>query len=172
MFSESEISMARSRKQSPQSMETELPQRRARAAAIGIDTFALGQTAFDRAGFDDPTLVLRWREIAGPQVARLARPLRISQGPSGGVLTLKAEPAAAMFLQHESRTICDRINTYLGRAAVTRLRFVPGEIPPEKSQPKQSHPQDSLLDDPAGHFVGPDDLKTALLALARIRRRS
>jgi hypothetical protein len=77
-----------------------------------------------------------------------------------------------MFLQHESRVLCDRINTYLGHAAVMRLRFVPGEIAPEESQPKQSHPQDSLLDDPAGRFAGPDGLKTALLALARVRRRS
>ena len=37
--------------------------------------------AFARAGFTDPTLVLRWSEIAGPEVARLAQPLKFAEGP-------------------------------------------------------------------------------------------
>ena len=76
------------------------------------------KTAFVRAGFVDPTLVLRWEEIAGSETAALAQPIKLSEGPSGGVLTLKAEPGAALFLQHESRSLCERINAYLGRPAV------------------------------------------------------
>jgi hypothetical protein len=88
----------------------EPPQRRARAEAVGRDASIAARAAFVRAGFLDPTLVLRWNEIAGRETARIARPLRLSEGPSGGVLTLRAEPAAALFLQHESRALCERLS--------------------------------------------------------------
>lgn len=165
--------MARARKQSPGPAETESPPpRRARAAAIGPDAAELGRAAFGRAGFDDPTLVLRWREIAGAEVARIARPVRISQSPSGRVLTLRADPAAAIFLQHESRALCARINSYLGGVAVERLRFIPGEIVAEPAPLSRNNPQESVAGDPAGRFVGDDRLKGALLALARTRNRT
>jgi hypothetical protein len=146
------------------------PARRARVAAIGRDAGQLGRAAFDRAGFAEPGLVLRWREIVGAHVARIATPVRLSQGASGGVLTLRADPAAALFLQHESRALCARINTYLGRPAVERLKFIPGEIASEPGQPRRSYPQKPPSDDPALVFAGPDRLKDALLALARARR--
>lgn len=128
--------------------------------------------AFARAGFRDPTLVLRWREIVGPEIAKFAQPVRLSEGPSGGVLTLMAESAASVFLQHETRSLCSRINTYLGRPAVARLRFVSGAIaraasPQVRRRPAAQPPKD----DPAIGFSGPDALKTALVNLARARER-
>lgn len=164
--------MARTRKQSPVLAATEPPLRRARAAAIAVDATRLASAAFARVGFADPTLVLRWREIAGPDVARIAQPLRISQSPSGTVLTLKADPAAAVFLQHESRALCARICACLGSGAVQRLRFVPGEIAPAPVRPPQKNPQDFAADDPAAKFAGHEGLKSALLALASARRRT
>ena len=95
---------------------------------VAPDATSMAHTAFARAGFLDPTLVLRWEEIAGPETARLAVPIRFSEGPHGGVLTLKAEPGAALFLQHETRPLCERINGYLGRPAVARLKFVQGAL--------------------------------------------
>jgi hypothetical protein len=151
--------------------ELALPYRRGRAEALGNDARAVAQNALDRAGFADPTLVLRWDEIAGPETARIARPLRLSEGPSGGVLTLRAEPGAAVFLQHESRTLCERINTYLGRAAVARLKFVPGPVavrprPPARPPAKGPVP----VTDPARKYEGPEGLREALLKLAQARR--
>jgi hypothetical protein len=128
--------------------------------------------AFERAGFRDPTLIVRWAEIVGPEVARYARPVKLSEGPSGGVLTLKSEPGASVFLQHESRTLCARINTYLGRAAIARLRFVQGEIaarPAPEPLPRAAAEAPSA--DPARGFQGPEPLKEALINLARARRR-
>src|ERR1700735_5916982 len=106
--------------------ETQPPRRYNRTGVVGPETTMAGATAFLRAGFHDPTLVLRWREIAGPEVARLAQPLKFSDGPSGGTLTLRATPGAALFLAHEKRPLCDRINAYLGRPAVTQLKFSQG----------------------------------------------
>ena len=105
------------------------------------DAGSVAHAAFLRAGFSDPTLVLRWEEIAGPEVARLARPLKFSDGPSGGTLTLRATPGAALFLAHEKRPLCDRINAYLGRPAVTQLKFSQGAfLPPPPKPPRPSPP--------------------------------
>jgi hypothetical protein len=147
------------------------PPRRGRAAAIGNDAQGLARAGFERAGFLELGLVLRWKEIVGPEVARIARPLRFAEGPTGGVLTLKADPAAAVFLQHESRTLCGRINGFLGHSAVQRLRFVAGELAPEpKSRQRPDIPDQAAPNDPAQGFAGAESLKSALLGLARARR--
>ncbi len=148
-----------------------LPQRRGRATALGDEVRPSGQAAFDRAGFADPTLLLHWEEIAGPDAARLTRPLKLTEGPSGGVLTLKAEPGAAVFLQHETRPLCERINAYLGRQAVARLRFVQGSVKPPPPPPVRRKAKAPVLaTDPALKYQGPEGLKDALVRLAKARR--
>jgi hypothetical protein len=149
----------------------EQPHRRGWVSALAPDAALAAQTAFTRAGFSDPTLVLRWEEIAGPETARLARPLRLSERPNGGVLTLKAEPGAALFLQHETRPLCERINAYLGRQAVTRLRFVQGTLAVRSAPPVRREPPGPLLPtDPVQKYHGPDGVREALRSLARARR--
>jgi hypothetical protein len=150
---------------------SEEPQRRNWVSAVAPGAAAAGQTALLRAGFSDPALVLHWEAIAGPETARLARPFRLSQGPQGGVLTLLAEPGAAVFLQHDSRALCERINLYLGRPVVTRLKFIQAVLsqhpapPPPRPKPSPLPP-----DDPAQRYQGPEGLRQALYNLARARR--
>jgi hypothetical protein len=147
------------------------PPRRGRAASLGPDAERVARTALHRAGFADPTLVLHWEEIAGPETARLAQPVKLGESASGGVLTLRAEPGAALFLQHESRALCERINTYLGRAAVARLRFVQGAVVRrvEPTAPKVNR-EPVAAADPVRKYQGPEGLRAALLRLAEIRR--
>ena len=59
------------------SKDNEQARRRGWVSALAPDAAVTAQTAFSRAGFSDPTLVLRWDEIVGPETARLARPLRL-----------------------------------------------------------------------------------------------
>lgn len=146
------------------------PSRRNRVAPVSGDAGAMAAGAFQRMGFRDPSLVLRWREIAGPEVARLCQPLRFSEGPDGGTLTLKALPGAALFLGHETRTLTARINLYLGRPAVARLKFVQGNfLPPRPTQSLRRPAATPQSGDPANAWRGPENLKAALLALARWR---
>ena len=107
----------------------------------------------------------------GPDIARFAEPLKLSEGPSGGTLTLRAEPAAAVFMQHQTRALCERINAFLGRPAVAKLRFVDGAVtaPPEP-QRRPKPPAAPPPGDPATSFAGSDQLKAALLNLARARQ--
>ena len=139
-----------------------------------MDAKAAGAFAFVRAGFSDPSLVLRWNEIAGAAVARLAQPLKFSEGPSGGTLTLRTAPGAALFLAHEKRALCARINSYLGREAVVQLKFSQGaplRVP--APAPKIHRPLGPLPpDDPSRRYRGPEGLAKALQALARRRTAS
>jgi hypothetical protein len=144
--------------------------RRNRAQPIAADAQALGQRAFQRAGFSDSTLILHWEEIVGSDVAKLAHPLKLTDGPSGGVLTLKAEAAASVFLQHESRALCDRINAYLGRPAIQRLRFVFGSVVSGLPRPSPVSSTKAVpAGDPASGFCGPGRLRDALMGLAAVR---
>ncbi|MGD0142588.1 MAG: DciA family protein [Rhizomicrobium sp.] len=146
--------------------------RRNRTEPVERGVNAIATSAFERAGFRDSTLIVRWAEIVGPEVARYARPLRLSEGPSGGVLTLKSEPGASLFLQHESRALCERINAYLGRVAIVRLRFVQGEIAVRQTpSPLPKSAAEAPATDPARGFQGPERLKEALINLARVRQR-
>ena len=159
--------MARTKppKQPPEPGETP---RRGRAFAVGGDAGQAAHAAFARAGFGDPTLVLRWTEIAGPEIARISRPLRFDD--KSGVLTLLAEPGAALFLGHDSRHLAARINAYLGRPAVTKVKFVQGAVSQPPPPPKPPKPGTAPgTDDPVHKYRGPDALKTALQSLARWR---
>jgi hypothetical protein len=135
---------------------------------VAGDIGMAGGAAFARAGFTDPSLVLRWTEIAGPEIARIARPLKFSE--SGGVLTLLAEPGAALFLGHDARALAGRINAYLGRNAVTRVKFVQGALSPIPPPPEPPKPALAARSgDPVHNYRGPETLKNALQSLARWR---
>jgi hypothetical protein len=155
-----------------QSGKTDPPPRRGRAAAVTMDAGFAAAQAFARAGFTDPSLVLHWREIAGPEIARIARPLKFREGPSGGVLILMAEPGAALFLGHDARALRQRINAYLGRDAVIQVKFVQAALSqrPEPPPPRKAGPAPETQD-PVYNFKGPAGLGMALRDLARWRAR-
>lgn len=143
------------------------PPRRNRTEAIGRGAERLGAPVFARVGFLDATLVLRWPEIAGAEVARLCQPIKLSESASGGVLTLKAEPGASLFLQYETRALCERINAWFGRQAVARLRFVQGPLAARDHQAQPSRKPGKLEEnEPALDFNGPDTVREALIKLA------
>ena len=148
----------------------EPPPRRNWTEPVGRSAGAISSDLFAKAGFRDPTIVLRWAEIAGPEVARLCQPIRLGSGPGGGVLTLKAEPGASLFLQHESRELCARINRYLGAETVTRVKFVQGPLALRPKPPQRCPiPGEVPRGDPALAYRGPKSLSEALLKLARAR---
>ena len=152
-----------------QNANAEAPRHR-RAVPVAMEARNAAGASFTRAGFADPSLVLRWRDIAGPEVARLAQPVRLMEGPTGGTLTLRAVPGAALFLSHEKRTLCERINTYLGRPAVAWIKFSQGAPIVRPAPPPRPKPAGPLPDhDPSRRYDGPEGLARALQALARRR---
>lgn len=138
--------------------------RRGIARALADDALRQTQEALLRAGFSDPALVLRWAEIAGAAVARVAAPVSLKEDRAGATLTLRSEPAAAVFLQHETRALIERLNAFLGRGRIRRIRFVPG---PVASPPESVNPVSRLPSEPAN--PAPKGLGPALERFSRVR---
>ena len=132
----------------------------------GETTLNEAGSAFARAGFADPTLVLRWAEIAGPAVARLARPAKWQEDQSGATLTLKCEAGAAVLLQHQTREIIQRLNRYLGANRVARLKLVAGQLVQPNEPPNHPAP----LTEPWPENMGlPDALERLGQARTRVK---
>ena len=134
------------------------------ARAAGETALGEAGTAFARAGFTDAGLVIRWAEIAGPNIARIARPAKWQEGPEGATLTLKCEAGATVLLQHQTRELIERLNAYLGHGRVARLKFLPGRLaslpePPPHPAPMANPPPEKLA------------LPDALARLYQLRRR-
>ena len=90
-------------------------------------------------GFANAELIAAWPQIAGPRYAETTQPESIAwpRGPGaqdGGTLTLRVEPSVALYLQHETGQLLERVNGFLGFAAVRRVRIIqkPLERTPRK----------------------------------------
>lgn len=108
-----------------------------------------------RVGFAVPDVLLRWPEVVGDAVATLCQPVRISHasGPGlGGTLLVRATGAGATEVQHLAPQIVERVNSFFGYRAVTRLRLT------------QAEPAAPGFADAAAPFDGPGPDPTGALA--------
>ncbi|HMQ40866.1 MAG TPA: DUF721 domain-containing protein [Paracoccus sp. (in: a-proteobacteria)] len=74
-------------------------------------------------GFAVARLLTHWPEIAGPEVATRARPVKIAHGRGsfGATLTLLTTGAAAPLLEMQLPAIRDRVNACYGYNAISRI---------------------------------------------------
>jgi hypothetical protein len=130
--------------------------------AAGIALLEHVSRAFQRAGFTDPGFLLHWPEIAGVHIARVAQPVKWQESPAGAVVTLCCEPGAAVLLQHETRALVEKCNTYLGPGRIARFRFINGTVPPEAAVPPHPAPD-------SNHVARKISLNEAVEKLQRTR---
>jgi hypothetical protein len=108
-------------------------------------------------------LLADWPAIVGPAYASLTTPRRLASG----TLTLACSGTVAMELQHFAPLLMERINGHLGRAAVSRLKFVQAALR-QPAAPALSAPQPALrAAREAVASLPPGDLRDALERLAR-----
>ncbi len=124
---------------------------------------ALVRPAFRRRAPATAPILTDWDLIVGPSIAASARPRKLF----GGTLSIVCDGTVAMELQYVSDTLISRINTHLGRVAVTRLRFIQDIplAPPEPPAPR------ALAVEAARRAVAPlpdGGLRDALEALGRV----
>jgi hypothetical protein len=81
---------------------------------------ALVRPAFRKRSPSVAQLLLDWHLVVGPAIGAVTTPRKLF----GGTLTIVASGPIAMELQHLSEVLIERINTHLGRVAVSRLRFM------------------------------------------------
>lgn len=86
----------------------------------------------DKFGRSANTLEPRWAEIVDERMARVSRPMKIikAKGTTPGILELRVASSAALFVQHEEKTIIEKVNLFLGRDAIGKIRIQQGPIQP------------------------------------------
>jgi hypothetical protein len=82
-------------------------------------------------------LIAEWGNIVGPALAGMSLPEKLasSANATGSVLTVRVAGAAATEFQHLAPQILDRINTFLGFGAVTRLKLLQAPLPGPARRP-------------------------------------
>jgi hypothetical protein len=146
---------------------------------------ALVREALRRRGFSNIDIVLRWREIVGPELAEHTWPLRIEwprrqeavlrpdgTAEPGGQrtrLVVGAAPARALDVEYARRDIVDRVNRYLGYRATTELAAAPDYS--VVAEVVRKHDRPTPVAAPGGAGPQPaedgDPLKAALARLGR-----
>jgi hypothetical protein len=107
---------------------------------------AIGRTldpAVARRGFATVDLLASWDAVVGPRYAGCTQPEKLTrprQGDGPGVLTVRVDGARAVFLQHELPQFIDRINGFLGYAAVGEVRIIQKPMPVAPRQAPEAPP--------------------------------
>ncbi|WP_315706737.1 MULTISPECIES: DUF721 domain-containing protein [unclassified Bradyrhizobium] len=108
----------------------------------------LFSAAYAKQGFAARELVTRWAEIAGPEVALHAEPLKMQwprpvegQPQEPATLVLKVEGPMALEIQHSSDVILERVNRFFGWHAVGKLALRQGPLS-RRPRPRRPPPPD------------------------------
>lgn len=132
------------------------------------------KTAAAKRGFASARLRALWPEIAGPDIAAISSPVRLTpaRGPAGGLLTLAVAGAEATKLQMMLPVVRERVNAALGPGTVGRIQLThaAGPLPvapaPRPAAPPRPTPASlGALSAPLSS-IGDDDLRGALQTLA------
>jgi len=109
------------------------------------------------------TIVAEWPTIVGG-LSDSSLPEKLA----GGVLTVRVSGGAAMALQHAMPQVLERINAYVGGAAVERLRLVQAPVArrARKPLPPAEPPADPQIESEVSRVEDPE-LRRSLSRLGR-----
>lgn len=81
--------------------------------------------ASEAKGFAQAKVLTHWAEIAGADVAAIARPVDVSfgRGGLGATLTLLTTGAQAPMLEMQKERLRERVNAVYGYSAISRIRI-------------------------------------------------
>jgi hypothetical protein len=136
--------------------------------------------SFARQGFARSVLVTRWTEIAGPEVAAHAQPLKIrwnrtsdSEPAEPATLVLRVEGPAAIEIQHMAGVIIERVNRFFGWQAIGQIALRQGPLSRhEEATAPQADPVEAARIADTLTDVADENLRLALGRLgAAVKRR-
>jgi hypothetical protein len=83
------------------------------------------RAASESRGFAQSRLLTHWAEIAGPEVAQIARPVEVTyaRGGFGATLVLLTTGSNAPMLEMQKEKLRDRVNATYGYNAIARVRI-------------------------------------------------
>ena len=140
------------------------------AQSVNRSLSKIVRRAFGRQGFAEPGVLLRWPEIVGETLAKFSLPERLSF-PHGersqGTLHLRVDGQFALEVQHLEPMIIERINSFFGYGAVSRISILQAPIP-KRAKTKASKSNRNSLKGPAPRADqdGEETLDDALRRLA------
>ncbi|HEY4345048.1 MAG TPA: DciA family protein [Parvibaculum sp.] len=117
----------------------QLAPRRFSLPPIGSKVATLTREVFRKRGFAEGHILAHWPEIAGDMVSDYSAPERLifprqirdGKGPQGSAtLEIRVDGPIALEIKHLEPQIVERINSYYGYQAVTRLKLIQGPLPP------------------------------------------
>jgi hypothetical protein len=137
------------------------------------------RVAGESRGFAVARLLTHWAEVAGEEMARKTRPVKISYGKGGmgATLTLLVKAAEAPMVQMALPVLKERVNAVYGYAAINHIHltqtaptgFAEGqaEFTPAPRKPAQPDPVVQAQAEEAANGVTDPGLRTALEQLAQ-----
>ena len=137
--------------------------------------------AYAKQGFAARELVTRWTEIAGPDVARHAEPLKMQwprpvegQPQEPATLVLRVEGPTALEIQHKSDVILERVNRFFGWHAVGRLALRQAPLSRRERPAPRRTPDAKAVAEVADTLsaVEDDELRAALARLGAAIKRN
>lgn len=106
-------------------------------------------------GFAVSRLLTHWEEIAGPEIAEIARPVNIGYGRGGfgATLTVLTTGAQAPVLEMQKERLRERVNSVYGYNAISRVRitqtapngFAEGQAQFRPKPPQSDAPDPQIL---------------------------
>jgi hypothetical protein len=137
--------------------------------AIGMATSRLaGAIAVRHGGGVLARLKADWPAIVGNELAAATWPQALGRD---GVLKLRVAAAIALELQHRAPLLIERINLYLGRAAITRIVLVQGPLPlppsPGPAPPPPLAAEDAEAIERQLATIADPELRDALIRLGK-----
>ncbi len=141
----------------------------------------LFSAAYAKQGFAARELVTRWAEIAGPEIALHAEPLKMQwprpvegQPQEPATLVLKVEGPMALEIQHSSDVILERVNRFFGWHAVGKLALRQGPLSrrPRRRRPPPPDPTTVAKVAESLSAIEDDALRDALARLGAAIKRN
>ena len=142
------------------------------------DVFA---EAYDKKGFAARELVTRWAQIAGPEIAAHAEPLKMQwprpvagQPQEPATLVLRVEGPMALEIQPSADVILERVNRFFGWSAVGKLAFRQAPLSRIRAPKRPGPPDPTVVAKMAESLTDIEDeqLKTALARLGAAIKRN
>ena len=129
--------------------------------------------SFAKQGFAATELVTRWPEIAGPEIAAHAEPLKIrwnrtaeGEPAEPATLVLRVEGPVAIEIQHLASVIIERVNRFFGWQAIGQIALRQAPLTRrERPAPRQADAEAAARIAGTLTDIADEDLRMALARL-------
>ncbi|NBO19010.1 MAG: DUF721 domain-containing protein [Proteobacteria bacterium] len=130
----------------------------------------LTRPAMKANGLAGSRILTEWASIVGPQLAAHSAPEKLSfprGAKTGGTLTISTESGFAPQLQHMQPIILERLASYFGYAAISRITISHSWARPAEKAPPRKPPTLPKGSASITHEVEDPELRAALVSLAK-----